>query len=194
MIRPLRTPCCPRCGRELAFAGQSCGCRRRLRALSGLRSAAVYDGPVERAIHRLKYDGWRALAGPLAELAAAAMTGEDAGVPLVAVPLHPSRAWARGYNQAELLAAELRRRGTGPSLRGRLIRVRATPTQVGLDRVRRRVNVAGAFAWRGPAPAGPVLLVDDVATTGATLDACAAALRGAGASRVVAVTVARALT
>lgn len=117
------------------------------------------------------------------------------GTLLVPVPLHPRRRRRRGYNQSELLARELARRlptierTTAP---GRLRRVRDTPSQVGLDRFQRRANVAGAFRWEGPSLAGrPVLLVDDVATTGATLQACAAALEAGGAGLVTAVTVAR---
>jgi predicted amidophosphoribosyltransferase len=114
------------------------------------------------------------------------------GARLVAVPLHPRRRRQRGYDQAALLAAELGRGlGTGPVPEG-LVRLRDTPPQVGLDRVRRRQNVVGAFAWRG-APLGgePFVIVDDVTTTGATLEACALALRAAGAGPIVGLTVAR---
>lgn len=150
---------------------------------------------MERAIHRFKYEGWRALAVPLAELMAERLSGEvDPDALLLAVPLHPSRAWTRGYDQAELLAAELRRLLPTGSTRGRLVRVRNTPSQVGLDRIDRRGNVAGAFGWKGPAPRGRTLvLIDDVATTGATLESCASAARDAGAARVTALTLARAL-
>jgi predicted amidophosphoribosyltransferase len=86
----------------------------------------------------------------------------------------------------------LRSRFEIPGWPGGLVRLRDTPPQVGLDRLRRHANVADAFAWRGPAlRAQPVLLVDDVATTGATLEACAGALRAAGSGAVQAVTVAR---
>jgi ComF family protein len=111
---------------------------------------------------------------------------------LVAVPLHPRRQRARGYNQSELLARELRSRLGLVAPRGRLRRLRDTPPQVGLDRPHRRENVAGAFGWHGPPlSGGEIVVVDDVATTGATLESCAAALRAAGSGRVLGFTIAR---
>lgn len=192
-VRRLEEPLCPRCGRELEFASANCGCRARLRALNRARAAAAYEGALEDAIHRFKYEGWRSLAPALAGLLADRLAVD--GVPaalLLAVPLHERRLRSRGYNQSELLARELRRRfGLSGSSRW-LVRLRDTPPQVGLDRLRRQANMAGAFAWRGPALAGrPIILVDDVATTCATLEACAAALRKAGSGIVHGVTVAR---
>ena len=111
---------------------------------------------------------------------------------VVAVPLHPQRQRRRGYNQSELLSNELRKLLALRSLPGVLVRTRATPPQVGHDRKRRFENVAGAFAWKGPPLNGEaVLLIDDVATTGATLDACASALKAAGSGPVTGVSVAR---
>jgi ComF family protein len=150
---------------------------------------------MERALHRFKYEGWRALAPALAGLIAERLpepvrTAESRC--LLAVPLHRRRLRERGYNQSALLAGELRRRWALPDGPGRLVRLRDTAPQVGLDRPARRRNVADAFVWDGPDLAGrAILLVDDVATTGSTLEACGRALKAASAGRVEAVTVAR---
>jgi ComF family protein len=192
-IRRLEEPLCRRCGVELDSARRECGCRARLRALTRLRSAVAFEGPIESAVHRFKYEGWRRLAQPLGELLAERLVVE--GLParrLVAVPLHRERLRQRGYNQAELLAADLRRRLAIFAPAGELVRTRPTPPQVGHDRLRRFENVSGAFEWHGPRLDGEaMLLIDDVATTGATLDACARALREAGSGPVTGVSVAR---
>lgn len=192
-IRRLEEPLCARCGRQLAFRHDRCTCRRRLPHLARLRSAAAYEPPLSAAVHRFKYGGWRALGPPLAALLAARLAVD--GLPaaaVLAVPLHQGRLRHRGYNQSEELARGLRRRLGLTAPPGRLVRVRDTPPQVGLDRLRRLRNVEGAFAWSGPPGEGePVLLVDDVVTTGATLEACAAALAAAGFGRISGITLAR---
>ena len=197
----LLPPRCGGCGALGALYCEACrGAIRRLeepdrarfKRLSRLRSAALYEGPLEKALHRFKYEGRRPLAGPLALLIAERLAVEGLAAEAIAwVPLHPRRQRSRGYNQSELLARELARLTRLP-LRPGLQRTRDTPPQVGLDRLRRAANVVRAFRWVGPPLAGgPLLLVDDVATTGATLDACATALREAGAGAVTGFTVAR---
>jgi competence protein ComFC len=192
-IRRLEEPLCRRCGAEVESARRECGCRGRLKALSRLRSAVAYEGPAEIALQRFKYRGWRRLAEPLALLMAERLVVEGLSAPwAVAVPLHSSRLRQRGFNQSELLARELRRRLSLDSPPGRLVRTRPTPPQVGHDRRWRLENVRDAFEWRGASlDAQSILLVDDVATTGATLEACAAALRAAGSGPVMGVSVAR---
>jgi len=164
-----------------------------MRALSRLRSAVAYEGPVEPLIHRFKYQGWRSLARPMALLLCDRIVVEGlASSFVVPVPLHRDRRRQRGFNQAELLARELRQHLNLCDPPGRLVRIRATRPQVGSDRLRRWENVHGAFAWRGGALEGrSLMVVDDVATTGATLEACAAALKAAGSGPVIGVTVAR---
>ena len=188
----MEEPVCRRCGAEVEHARASCGCRDRLRRLTRLRSAAAYEGPLEKALHRFKYEGRRPLAQPLALLLAERLAVDGLAAELITwVPLHPRRLRRRGYNQAELLGRELAGLTGLPTLPG-LARIRDTPPQVGLDRLRRQGNVAGAFTWEGKELARrSLLLVDDVATTGATLEACAGALKAAGAGAVIGFTVAR---
>ena len=192
-IRRLAEPLCRRCGAEVESARADCGCRVRLPSLTRLRSAVAYEGPAEKAIHRFKYEGWRRLSRPLALLLAERLVVEGvAGRWVVAVPLHRDRALERGFNQSELLAAELRRMLVLPAPKGELVRTRSTPPQVGKDRRARFENVRNAFEWRGPQLGGEaILLIDDVATTGATLNACAAALTEARAGPVTGVSIAR---
>ena len=158
-----------------------------------LVAAGRLQGPLQHAIHAYKYQGHSRLARDLVLPMALAIAA--AGIEISAltfVPLHPTRQRKRGFNQGERLAAELGRRIGRPVVAG-LSRVRTTPAQVGLSQAERRVNQLGAFAWSGPQPAPQGLaLVDDVCTTGATLEAAGAAIREAGGSIVAFTVLARA--
>lgn len=161
--------------------------------LAGVRIAFVFEGPLREAIHALKYGRRRRMARPLGALLAEHLRARPLPAQtLLAVPLHPARLAERGFNQAAELARELARGGGPPLIEGGLVRVRATAQQAQLNAAQRRENIRGAFVWRGPAPPPQrVLLVDDVLTTGATLGACAAALRQAGAQEVYGAALAR---
>ena len=187
-------PLCPHCGEPLR-GGPLCPRRgHHLALLDGLRSAAWYDGGLRVAIHQYKYRGLRALAEPLGDLLLQAWRRDPPPVDLLMpVPLHARRSRERGFNQAALLAHYLSR-GAGLSLdTSSLRRIRYTSSQVDLSAGQRLANVQGAFAYcGGPSLEGRrVCLIDDICTTGATLQACAAALREAGAGTVWAFTLAR---
>lgn len=156
-------------------------------------AAVEYGGAVATAIQRLKYQGRADLAEPLAHLLRASLRRRKPQVDLVVpVPLHPRRLAERGYNQAVLLsrgvAEEL---GARPLLRA-LARSRYSAPQASLGKQDRATNLRGAFVVRSPdlLRGARVALVDDVLTTGATFEACRAALLEAGASSVCAVVVA----
>lgn len=158
-----------------------------------LEWCAPFTGVTRRALHALKYDGERRLAKHLgAAVARRWQRAGAAGDVLVPVPASPDRVRERGYDQAALIAAEAARLLALPAL-GAVERTRATTAQFDLDRAGRASNLGGAFrAVRGAPIAGRwIVLVDDVATTGATLGACATALLDGGAAAVSAITVAR---
>lgn len=183
-------PGCRRCGRPGLDA--VCGaCLAQPPAFDAVRPGGLLGGPLADAIHALKYRGRPALARPLGEWLAARVELPE-GAKLVPVPLAPRRRRERGHDQAALLAEALARAAGRERLRRALRRVRDTPPQVGRDRAARARNVQGAFAASSEVAGQDVVLVDDVVTTGATADACARALKAAGARSVVVVSLARA--
>ena len=196
-IRPLTPPLCDGCGdplptwRAISTSQLRCArCRRTHRFVDRARAIGPYDGALRAIVHALKYDGRRSLARPLAALmrvrGADLVEGATAAVP---VPLHGSRRRERGFNQAADLARHL-----GLPVAHALVRVRATPAQTGLPAVQRHRNLRGAFAVTRAARSlagATIVLIDDVSTTGATLDACARTLKDAGVAEVRALTAAR---
>ncbi len=207
-VVPIPPPVCAICGdalstwRSLDLAASRCArCRRQPPALSRARAAGAYEGVLRQVIHGLKYEGRRTLATTLGEMmrarGAEVLQGADLAVP---VPLHWRRRHARGFNQAEDLARHL-----GLPVVRALRRVRPTSPQSGLSATDRRRNLRRAFApprrgWRRRRLPHPlirgacVVIVDDVSTTGATLEACALVLKEGGAREVRALTAARALS
>lgn len=192
-LRPLPEGC-RRCGLPRPGAPESCGrCHEWPVGVTAV-AATRYAGAAESIAHALKYRGWTHLADLCADAMAVALGRRGAELEaVVPVPLHSARLRERGFNQSELLARSLSRR-LGAPVADALVRVRPTRSQVGLGRSARQRNVAAAFAAADAyRPRGVVALVDDVATSGATLAAAGRVLREAGAVGVVAVTFALAL-
>ncbi|QTL03822.1 ComF family protein [Aquabacter sp. L1I39] len=165
-------------------------------AFDRARAAVVFGAVSRDLVHGLKYGDRLELARPMARLMAQA--GRDVLAEadiLLPVPLHAFRLWRRRFNQSALLTRYLATAAQKKWRTDALVRTRATPSQVSLSRLERRRNVSGAFVVPGAAEAHVsgrrILLVDDVLTTGATLDACARTLRRAGATHVDALTFAR---
>ena len=199
-VPKLTPPLCRRCGAPLATRSPenaSCTSGHPESGLTRRRAAGVYEGTLRAIIHAFKYQHRHSLSRPLAALMRSAgdelLSDADYVVP---VPLHPARRWSRGFNQAGALARHL-----GVPVHYSLRRTRPTPPQTTLTAAQRWINVHAAFAlkhWVGRGPFEPnlkgcvVVLVDDVATTGATLEACAQVLLSAGAREVRALTAAAA--
>jgi ComF family protein len=158
---------------------------------------SIYQEPLRSCIHALKYDGNIRVAKPLGQMMTRAYLHYDIRAEvMIPVPLHAERQQQRGYNQAYLLA-EVCATLVGVPLRNDiLVRHRATAPQVGLNHGERRQNMAGAFLCTpefatGALAGRTILLVDDVSTTGVTLEACAAPLYAAGALAVWGLVLAR---
>ncbi len=196
-IRLITPPICDRCGDPLPRAGGDCpGCSGQQSAVTRARAVGEYEGTLREIIHALKYAGRLSLAKPLA--AQMRVRGNDvlrSADCVVPVPLHWRREHQRGFNQAREIARHL-----GPPVVSALVRRRETRPQVELVADRRKANVAGAFAARrawfrkDDIRGRNVLLIDDVSTTGATLNACARVLQERGARSVHALTAARVIT
>jgi ComF family protein len=171
-------------------------CAQRVYRFERARSYAAYRGVLVRAIVLLKFERIDPLAAYFGErLASLAERDALAGDFVVPVPLHPTRERERGFNQAELIAREVAKRLRLPFKPILLVRTKARPDKHILSNDERWRIVRGAFATRPGSQVDNkrVLLVDDVMTTGATLDACAGALLEAGAKSVIGLTVARAV-
>lgn len=196
------SPLCSRCG--LVYKSRQgedhlCGrCLDRPGAFNRARAFGIYDNALKVAIHALKFKNQVHLAIPLGRLLFDTFrrywtAGDiDAVAP---VPLHRHRFRRRGFNQADLLVRKWMLPAKTHVIHDLIVRTRATPPQTGLDRQQRRMNIKNAFSVNHPGQSAGkrVLLVDDVLTTGATIEACAEALIRDGAQRVDVLTLARAL-
>lgn len=198
----LQSPICPCCGVPFTDSPSApdhlCGdCLRSRFHFETARSAVNYSGAVRERIHQLKFGCQLHWVPPLVDLLVLAMVRH--GMPtvdlVIPVPLHVRRLRQRGFNQAGLLAGEVSRRLGWEASLDNLVRKSWTVPQTRLHRAERLTNVKDAFALRVPerVDGRRVLLIDDVFTTGSTLNECAAVLKDAGASAVHALTVARAL-
>jgi len=190
----LGEPCCSRCGLPFDFAAGGgeeveCGsCLAEPPRFDRLRAAVAYGEVARKVALKLKYSGRPGVAETLARFMARHVAAGKGEALLVPVPLHRWRIWKRGYNQSALIATALAKR-TGLAVELDLLRrVKATPLLRGLNRRERALAVRGAFAVKDGGKAAlagrQILLVDDVFTSGATANACARALKRAGAARV----------
>jgi len=180
------------CGCPLA-GDESCpACLDKGRSIDGIRSPFRFEGTIRRAVHQLKYNNLRAVARPLAVLMAEYFDASPVpGEVLVPMPLHPRRLRERGYNQSLLLAKELGGL-VGLPVSECISRIRyVSPQAKAASAAERHKHVAGCFACRRRLDGRGLIIIDDVATSGATLNACAAALKMAGAGPVWGFTLAR---
>lgn len=190
----IMTPVCPFCGVDKPLDIPCTSCPVFQPVIDGIRAPFRFEGTIRSAVHQLKYRNLRAIAAPLAKMMADYL--DDNPLPydiIIPVPLHNKRLRERGYNQSELLAKEIAGL-TGIRIEKDLLtRHRHTPAQVMTKSIQERhANLTGAFTCKSENINGKkVLLIDDVATSGATLDACAKALKSAGAVSVWGLTLAR---
>jgi ComF family protein len=199
----LPMPCCPSCGRPFDSSealnhspAHTCySCRQQPPHFDQALSVGYFEGSLREAIHQFKYRPCRALGRPLGTWMCGNLRVLNTIDIIMPVPLHYSRLRQRGFNQALLLADPLSRTSDISLCYDNLWRTRSTLPQVDLSGDERIKNVAGAFALHRPqdVSGSSVLLIDDVFTTGATLNECAGVLKKAGASTVTVLTLARTL-
>ena len=182
---------CRCCGQSLAQPGICGSCQGRIRSHAWLERELVvpfrYGQPVARHIHQLKYEDRFHLAPGLAKMLAIAVLDQGVTLPevILPVPLHPRRQRERGYNQATLIADEIGRLTGIPVDQRHLIRNRHTATQTDLTETERRRNMRNAFAVSPGRRYDAVAVVDDVVTSGATIDSVCQTLHRAGTSRIM---------
>ena len=194
-IPPFYAPLCPRCGRPENSQRLCKVCQTAPLNVAPIRATFLFQDAIRDVIHALKYRGARDILSPLGELMAEVWHYHKMESDLlIPVPLHANREAKRGYNQAVIVAKALGRQIGTPVAEGTLLRVRDTTSQTKLNREERKKNVNDAFTYTAWATLDGkcVTLIDDVATTGATLDACAVVLLSNGAKSVNAFTLARA--
>lgn len=197
----ISSPHCTICAIPFQGAGEDHPCGNCITAppsFAAARAAVIYEGPGRELIHKFKYDYKIHLRRPLALLTVEALTDfVSSHKPdlIVPVPLHIKRLRSRGFNQAVLLGELLAREWGIPLERRAMQRIRWTEPQINLAASERKENVKGAFSVRDAAMVKGrcVLLLDDVYTTGSTVEECAKVLKRSGAEKVVVVTIARAV-
>ncbi len=192
-LQPVMPPFCAQCGEPNVPSELCSNCRAQPLRIESIRSIAIFQGKLRQAIHRFKYNRLAGLAAPLGDGLADYWIAHQLHADwIVPVPLHPARQRERGYNQSALLAQRLSQRTGVSAINTGLRRVRATAVQMELNAAQRKVNVAGAFQCDEARVRGRrIALIDDVCTTGATLEACTEALLQAGAASVIGLTLAR---
>jgi ComF family protein len=188
-------PICPICGNSSVDGILCPRCKETTPFYTSLRAYAVFTDPIREAIHKLKYGGDIGLAEALARPMIVSLRKLNWPLNIItSVPLGLARLGERGYNQANLLARPIALYFRIPFSRRALARTRETRSQVGLTLAERQENMADAFQANGDRIRGKnVLVVDDVATSGATLNACAKALLDGGAAKVYGFSLARAV-
>ena len=190
----LLPPICQKCGKPESSGGLCAVCWGQQTKIDGIRAPFRFEGTVRQAIHELKYRNLKAISSCLAMLMANYLQDNPVhGEVLVPIPLHPRRLRKRGYNQSSLLAGELSKLTALSVIDDSLCRLKDSLPQARTTTVEDRVNnVKDAFACRDERLKGrSVILVDDVCTSGATLEACAGSLKAAGAVSVWGLTLAR---
>jgi ComF family protein len=194
-MRAVRPPWCERCGQPEPHFGPCRLCRDWPGALRSVRSAVWLEGGARAAAHALKYGGLPRIAADLTAVMIRIIPAPSAIARLVPIPLGRARLRRRGYNQSLGLARALAARWQLPVLTQLLVRTRDTAMQTALTPRARQANVAGAFMVqaRGTEGRGPLVLVDDVLTTGSTLAESARALEASGFTTISAVTFGRAI-